>query len=146
MISEVRSCQEINGSLATRGWKLKLHLNSPRIVGIIGGTRRPLLLNVLSGFKINDHSPDSGPDYSLDHNWDHSLGDKRGRSWHHTLEHRPARKILLLRWQIKISTSGLKYWSPGPGQGLLDHNLDHRPEHRRGRIQVHRAAEKDRII
>ena len=54
-------------------------------------------VNFLSGFKINDHSPDSGPDYSWDHNWGHSLGDKQERSWHHTLEHRPAKKILFIR-------------------------------------------------
>ena len=35
------------------------------------------------------------------------MGDKQERSWHHSLEHRPAKKILFIRWQIKISTSVL---------------------------------------
>ena len=64
----------------------------------------------------------------------------------------------IIRWSIGLQGNvvykmanqnlyiSIRYWLPGPGQGLQDHNLDHRPEHRRGRRQVHRAAEKDGII
>ena len=57
----------------------------------------PLLQNIVDmGFEVSrrilNHSPDSGPDYSLDHNWDCSLDDEQEHSWDLEPEHRPARK------------------------------------------------------